>query len=88
MQKIHDIFFIGERFYRDSSTIMSSLYEKTDESRFEFQYNRISFNDIQSILEARELVYLRPATNDEMLWAYQELDRIIKTWKLRKQGEK
>ena len=79
MQKIHDIFFIGERFYRDSSTIMSSLYEKTDESRFEFQYNRISFNNIQSILEARELVYLRPATNDEMLWAYQELDRIIKS---------
>jgi len=88
MQKIHDIFFIGERFYRDSSTMMSSIYEKTNNPKFEPQYYRSDWNQVQFILEAGEIIYLRPATNDEMLWAYQELDRTKEVWKKIDKGEK
>ena len=53
-----ELIFIGEHFYRESNTIMSSLYDT--------QGYRKDWGAISSALAAGESVSIRPATDAEL----------------------
>lgn len=53
--------FIGDKFYYDSGTIMSSIYRIDKEG-----YSRTDWGFINIALRNLELVHIRPATTDEM----------------------
>ena len=70
---ILDVFYIGEKFYYKSSTMMSSIYLNDGGV-----YRRFNWGLVQIALEEGAEVHLRPAKDEEMLWAYKQLDKITK----------
>jgi hypothetical protein len=70
------LFFIGDKFYSESGTMMSSIYhvEKTTKG----DHYRSDWGKVQIALESGEEVNIRPATDSEMLWAYKHLENYKK----------
>jgi len=75
------LMFIGEQFYRDSGTVMGCLYDVGEEGSGECQ--RSDWAKVNMALNRGEEVHIRPANEEEMLWAYRELERVIRE----KEGE-
>lgn len=62
------LFHIGDKFYTQSGTMMSSIYQqKTKE--------RCDWGKVQLALSAGTKVSIRPATEAELKWAEQELKK-------------
>jgi hypothetical protein len=53
-----ELIYIGERFYRDSQTMMSSIYD--------IEGGRQDWGKVQIALQRGESVHIRPATPGEM----------------------
>ena len=69
-----NVIFIGESFYNESGTSMSSIYEIEEET-----LKRTDWGFVQKALGEGESVNIRPANDSEMLWAYKLLAKIQKT---------
>jgi hypothetical protein len=67
------LFYIGDDFYRKSSTMMSSIYIENTKERFDW-----SFVEVE--LKRGNDIHIRPATKEEMEWAHKELDITNKSW--------
>lgn len=57
-----DCIFIGNNFYYESGTMMSSVYEIKKVR----QYTRTDWGQISILLEAGNSVHIRPANKEEM----------------------
>jgi len=68
-----NVIFIGESFYNESGTSMSSIYEIEEET-----LKRTDWGFVQKALGEGESVNIRPANDSEMLWAYKKLAEIQK----------
>ena len=66
-----EIIYIGNKFYRESGTVMSSIYEIVDGG-----VRRSDWGFVQAILENGEEIYLRPATQRELEAAETHLKEI------------
>ena len=64
-----NLVFIGNKFYRESSTMMSSIYQEVDGKLY-----RSDFGFMERALENGEEVHIRPATEAEMAWAEKKLE--------------
>ena len=62
-----ELFYIGDSFYGASSSSMSSIYERGT-------FRRMDWGFVQVALREGKEIHIFPATNDEMLWAYQKLE--------------
>jgi hypothetical protein len=62
-----EVFYIGRGFYSKSGTMMSSIYFN--------DYTRCDWSVVESMLAEGHTLILRPATDEEMVWAYKELDK-------------
>lgn len=60
------LFYIGERFYSESSTWMSPIYH-------EGTFQRSDWGKVSIALQHGESVSIRPATDEEMDWAKAKL---------------
>lgn len=56
-----ELFFIGENFYWETGTIMSSIYEVRT-------YKRYDWGFVNRDLREGKKVNIRPATKEEMEW--------------------
>lgn len=63
--KTIECFFIGNRFYSESGTMMSSIYKISRE--------RYDFGSMERDLSAGCNIMIRPASEDELQWAKSEL---------------
>jgi hypothetical protein len=63
------LFFIGDKFYSESRTVMSSIYVKDTFERYDWGFVNIA-------LKEGYKVTITPATNDELLWAYKKLGEV------------
>lgn len=62
------LFYIGDKFYSESGTMMSSLYEEGTRARYDWGFvNR----DLRSGIS----VEIRPATEEELVWAEKKLEK-------------
>lgn len=52
-----DLIYIGDQFYLESGTVMSSIYD--------MQGNRSDWGFVQTALKKGESVHIRPATEEE-----------------------
>lgn len=68
MKKI-SLFHIGSKFYRESGTRMSSIYEAKT-------FKRYDWGRVQDALEKGYTVNIRPATKDELESSEQVLQNI------------
>jgi hypothetical protein len=64
-----ELIYIGERFYRDSQTMMSSIYD--------IDGKRQDWGKIQIDLENGESVHIRQATEGEMIFYEGELAFLV-----------
>ena len=62
--KTINLIFIGDKFYSESGTIMSSIYRLNDN---EDSYERFHWGFVNVALRESKNVYIRPATEKEML---------------------
>jgi len=62
------LFYIGDHFYPESSTSMSSIY-KEDKTRYDYGF-------LQRDLEYGHSIEIRQATNNEIQWANKKLKSI------------
>lgn len=81
---LYEIFYIGHKFYTKSGTMMSSIYEIGKKG----EYIRSDWGLIQTILERGDSVHIRPATKEEMLWAYENLEKVEEKLREFRKGEK
>jgi len=65
---MYELIFIGDKFYNESSTIMSSIY--TIDGR------RSDWGFVQVTLSQGESVYIRPATKVELAPYIEKLNHI------------
>jgi len=65
-----ELIYIGKKFYFESGTIMSSIYNADG--------SREDWGSIQFALENREIVSIRPADDSEFRKYQKHLDDIIK----------
>jgi len=81
--KVVNVIFIGEKFYFESGTIMSSIYELTDN-----KYERTDWGKVQINLQKGVCVNIRPANEEELNVFNKQLD-IIKDElaNIKKEGE-
>lgn len=63
-----NLIFIGTKFYFESGTRMSSIYDETD--------NRSDWGFVQVHLSNGGEVHIRPATSTELAYYQVKLDRI------------
>ena len=69
-----EIVFIGDRFYYDSGTVMSNIYEVTPGG-----FKRYDWGFMQRNLEMGEAHFVRKAANEEMEYFEKKLKKIEKT---------
>lgn len=70
-----ELIFIGDKFYRESSTSISSLYD--------IEGNRQDWGKVNLALRNGESVYIRPATQKELEFYNRQLKEIkikLKKW--------
>lgn len=65
--------FIGERFYHESSTMMSSVYILSNN-----KFSRTSWGDISQALTAGKKVEIRPAHKKEIAFFEKQLESLLK----------
>lgn len=65
-EKVINLFFIGDKFYSESGSIMSSIYVKDSFTRYDWGFVSIALSEGITI-------NITPATDAEMLWAYTKL---------------
>lgn len=63
-----NLIFIGEKFYQESGTMMSPIYQEVDGKLY-----RSDWGFVQCALENGQEVHIRPATEAEMVWANERL---------------
>lgn len=63
-----DLIYIGNDFYADSGTIMSSIYEITEDG-----WRRSDWGDVQIALSVGREIHIRPATDAELGIAHKML---------------
>lgn len=68
--EVVNIYYIGENFYSNSGTMMSSIYL---EGGFRTDWGKVRI----ALIEGKE-VRIRQATDAEMLAAYKELEKYLK----------
>jgi len=78
--KTIELYYIGDGFYWDSGTSMSSIYVVDTHKRFDWGFVHVE-------LSKGNRVHIRPATDAEMVRAYKELDEIRKRNQARKDGD-
>ena len=74
-----EFFYVGDRFYRDSGTMMSSIYT-TD-------FRRAHWGQVEMALKEGQKVEIRPANKMEMTWAKEELKAELARQGRRKIGQ-
>ncbi|MDD5065283.1 MAG: hypothetical protein PHQ35_11070 [Phycisphaerae bacterium] len=67
-----EIIFIGDRFYQESNTVMSSVYEKSTDDT----YRRYDYGFLQRDLKAGICLFIRPSTKDEQTFFDLELIKL------------
>lgn len=65
------VFYIGDDFYTQSNSYMSSVYIKKTHAKTDWGF-------IMKALSLGESVTITPATDQETDWAHTELERILK----------
>lgn len=65
------VIYVGEKFYWESGTIMSSIYEARGDG-----YVRTDWGLIQSALQTGKAVRIRPATKGEVAYFEDLLDKM------------
>lgn len=65
-----ELFFIGDNFYEESQTRMSSIYVAGSYKRFDWGF-------VNCLLREGKSVFIRPATKDELEWAYKEIGQFL-----------
>lgn len=65
------LFYIGDDFYADSGTMMSSIYH--EEKAPSGNYYRSDWGKVNLALQGGDEVHIRQATDKEMLWAHKHL---------------
>lgn len=68
------VIFIGDKYYMRSGSIMSSVYQKYPDSLL----TRTDWSKINQALQNGEEVHIRPATKEELKWADEQLERVLK----------
>lgn len=66
------LFYIGDNFYWNSGTSMSSIYEINTGVRYDWGY-------VQRDLSNGQTVNIRPANKEELAWAENRLNLIKKS---------
>jgi hypothetical protein len=74
------VIYIGEKFYGDTDSLMSSVYEATTRER-------LHWGMITHYLKEGGKVVIRPANKKEMAWAYRTLNRVQHNEAMRKFGK-
>lgn len=68
--KTTNLIYIGDRFYSESKTMMSSIYEEDTWARFDWGF-------VQQELRHGNTVNIRPANDSEMVKA----EQLLLVWK-------
>lgn len=71
-----EIVFIGERFYKESQTLMSALYRSLPGSIFE----RYDYGFLQLDIMAGKNIHIRPATEKEIQLFEGKLNEMLVKW--------
>lgn len=66
MKKTINLFFIGDRFYEESRSMMSPIYVKETKERYDWGFVNIALREGHTI-------NIKPATRAEMKWAEDKL---------------
>jgi hypothetical protein len=64
-----NLFYIGDDFYGNSGTMMSSIYTTIDR-------NRYNWGKVKIALDNGKKIHIRPATEKEMVWGNNTLKEI------------
>jgi len=64
-----NIIYVGQKFYNQSGSIMSSMYTEDDK--------RMDYGFLQIALENGEEVFIRQATAEEFAFYQKKLDKIV-----------
>ncbi len=67
-KSVIELFFIGDSFYHESSTLMSPIYT-VEKKRFDWGLVNVALRNGSTVL-------IRPATEEEMAWAKEELTKL------------
>lgn len=65
-----ELFFIGDKFYSKSETSMSNIYVAGS-------YKRFDWGLVNLLLGEGKSVFIRPATKEELDWAYKKLEHFL-----------
>jgi len=71
-----EIVFIGERFYKESQTIMSALYE----SLIGGEWQRYDYGYLMLDIQAGKNIHIRPATTKELRLFEMKLNETLVKW--------
>lgn len=71
-----EIVFIGDSFYRDSKTMMSSIYEKNGDN-----FTRTDWGFVRLACDKGEHILIRPATKPELNMFSCRLDELMEELK-------
>lgn len=63
------LFYIGDSFYRNSGSVMSSIYVRDTLERYDWGKVGIALRNGKKIV-------IEPATDAEKLWAYERLETL------------
>ena len=66
-----NLVFVGNKFYRESGTVMSSIYQEVAG-----KLSRANFGFVERALENGEEVHIRPANKSELAWAEKKLEEL------------
>ena len=77
------VIYVGDKYYFESGTIMSSVYQIDDAGSFK----RTDWGEIQEALKQEKEIHIRPATEIEILWADAMLLEILTERRLKQLEE-
>ena len=75
-KRIKEIVFIGEKFYEESQTIMSSVYELLPNGKWQ----RYDYGFLQLDIQSGKNIYIRPATKQELRLFEGKLNEMLVMW--------
>jgi len=82
MTETIELIYIGEKFYNESASVMSSVYRKGENKMERWDWGFISI-----ALEQGKIVKIRPATPAELKWANDALFSVNEKFdKMKREG--
>ncbi len=71
-----ELVFIGERFYKESQTLMSAVYRKQPDGKWQ----RYDWGLLQLDISAEKEIHIRPATKEEIRFFEAKLNKTLIKW--------